>query len=154
MAILKGLIAWTAGLVGVLAFCGSVSGIVEEGAESFYALTGAEMMLSRGLTCVIWLVMFVYLAFFFSFVFIYLKRPIYIVVSVVFLALHSACCLCLFKFSIPFLALCCLVLITCIYSYIAYKLLKKLPKFAIIFLPYLLWLTYLFVVLYKILIIN
>ena len=154
MAILKVMIAWTVGLVGVLLFCGSVSVTVSDGAESFYSLLGAEIMLSRVVVCVIWLVFFLYLAFFVSLVLLKLRKTVYYIVLSVFGLLHTACVLCVFTFSAYALALLCLVLIVFSYLFLSYALLKKLVKFAPVFLPYLMWLTYLFVVLYKILLLN
>jgi len=154
MAILKVMIAWTVGLVGVLLFCGSVSVAVSSGAELFYSLSGSEIMLPRTAVCVVWLAFFLYLAFFVALILLKLRKPVYLISLFVFGLLHTACAICIFVLSAYALGLLCLVLVAVLYLFLSYALLKKLTKFALVFLPYLVWLTYLFAVLYKILLLN
>lgn len=154
MALLKGLVACTVGLVSVLVFCGSVSGIVERGAADFYLLQGSEPMMDRFWTCVVWFVFFLYLTFFVALVVLKLKKPLVFVLCITWGILHTTCVLCVFYFKILYLGLISLTLVIGIYIYLAFRLSKVMPKLSWAFLPYLVWLGYLFSILYAVTALN
>lgn len=154
MALLKGLLATTIGLVSVLLFCGSMSGVVERGSEEFYSLSGTEFMLGRGWTCIIWFIMFLFLAFFVAFVFLYLKGGLNISLLTLFGVLHTGVLFLVFRCKAYLVGIILLACIVGIYIYLSMQIVRKKPKFVFLSLPYLIWLSYLFSVLYSVVLTN
>ncbi len=154
MTLLKGLIVFAFGLVGVIFFCGSVSGVVERGANVVYALFGAKVLLPDVVISVVWFAFFVYLAVFVGVYLLVVKDGKSGLLLPLFGFLHSVVPFCIFFWGLYLVSLCLFAVLIVLYLYFCKKLVKRSVRFIFLVLPYLLWLSYLFVALYVLTLLN
>lgn len=152
MTLLKGLVASAVGLFCVLIFCGSISGVVQSGIAEFYSING-EFLMDKRLFSTIWLVCFLFLAVFIGIYVLTFSGWEYCPLFV-WCALHTLIPVLVFKFSEILLSLVLLFVVIGLYVYFLVRISTKKPKIVLFFLPYLGWLTYLFVILYSISLLN
>lgn len=154
MKALKGLLGIGVGLLGVLIFCGSVSGIAVKERGWIYSVNGSAFLLPPTAMSICWFVMMGILVMVFT---LYVTEGINLKKSIYFLLLglmHTLSALFLFLLHSPLLSLVAILAISILLILLFLARKRAYGWFFVIFLIYFLWICYLFAINWIIVVLN